>query len=362
MNIFKMGQMKRDDVIKPIIFSLITAGIILLTDYYVDSYASFRITYDKISQIAQEHNYYLGTEIPLSERKAKWARVNRMERKDCMVLGSSRIQMLTSINLAEGSFYNMCVSGGSSVNDYLAEIYILYSQEKLPDRLFMEISPPMFNAHSNEIRWKEWGDNSAYMRQLLKGNIPEEKQPGLGIQWKDIISPAYFQYNFQNLKAGKRVWIGVTDEFDNPLYTTVHKDGSYMYGKDYQCRYSEKEILQETETICRNRTLYGCGGYTEMDESLKETFEELIQFLLDHQVEISFYLPPYSSPMYDFICKDEEYRIITEVERYILAYAQQKKIEILGSYSPDGSGLEMGDFYDPYHIRMEKIMDTLWRR
>lgn len=192
MDIFKIGQMKRVNVIKPIIFSLITAGIILSTDYYVDSYASIRITYDKIAQIAQEHNYYLGTEIPLSERKAKWARVNHMERKHCMALGSSRIQMLTGDKLAKDSFYNMCVSGGSSVNDYLAEIYILYSQEKLPDKLLMEISPPMFNAHSNENRWKEWGDNSAYMRQFLEGNMPEEKQSDLGIQWKDIISPAYF--------------------------------------------------------------------------------------------------------------------------------------------------------------------------
>lgn len=323
---------KRNNVIKPIIFSLIAAGIILSTDYYVDSYASLRVTYDKIAQIAQEHNYYLGTEIPLSERKAKWARVNRMERKHSMALGSSRIQMLTSDNLAEDSFYNMCVSGGSSVNDYLAEIYILYSQEKLPNKLLMEISPPMFNAHSNEIRWK------------------------------DLVSPSYFQYNFQNLKAGKRVWIGTTDEFDTPLYMTVHKDGSYMYGKDYQYRYSEDEILQETETICRNRTLYGCGGYTEIDENLQETFEELIQFLLDHQVEVSFYLPPYSRPMYDFICKDGEYQIITEVEAYILDYGKQKEIKILGSYDPDGSDLETEDFYDPYHIRIEKIMDTLWRR
>lgn len=353
---------KRNNVIKPIIFSLIAAGIILSTDYYVDSYASLRVTYDKIAQIAQEHNYYLGTEIPLSERKAKWAWVNRMERKHSMALGSSRIQMLTSDNLAEDSFYNMCVSGGSSVNDYLAEIYILYSQEKLPNKLLMEISPPMFNAHSNEIRWKEWGDNAVYMRQLLEGSIPEEKQPGLGIQWKDLVSPSYFQYNFQNLKAGKRVWIGTTDEFDTPLYMTVHKDGSYMYGKDYQYRYSEDEILQETETICRNRTLYGCGGYTEIDENLQETFEELIQFLLDHQVEVSFYLPPYSRPMYDFICKDGEYQIITEVEAYILDYGKQKEIKILGSYDPDGSDLETEDFYDPYHIRIEKIMDTLWRR
>lgn len=158
------------------------------------------------------------------------------------------------------------------------------------------------------------------------------------------------------------MWIGTTDEFDNPLYTTVHKDGSYMYGRGYQNRYSEEEILQETEEICRNRTLYGCGEYTEIDESLQETFEELIQFLLDHQVEISFYLPPYSRPMYDFICKDGEYQIITEVETYILDYGKQKEIEILGSYDPEGSGLEMEDFYDPYHIRMEKIMDTLWRR
>lgn len=348
--------------VRAVVFCFITGAIIFSINYYVDSYAAVRITYDKIANMSLESNYYVGTEIALSERKAKWAKINIMDRKQYIVMGSSRVEMLNAENMGKKSFYNMCVSGGSSVNDYLAEIYILYSQEKLPDKLLMEISPSIFNENSGETRWKEWEDNTWYMRQILCGEIPSEKQPSLGIQWKALFSLPYFQYNFQNLKENKRIWVENSDDWDNPLYMTVHMDGSYMYGRNYQNRYTEEQILQETENICNSRTIYCCGGYEEIDKDLKNTFEDLIQFLVSNDVEISFYLPPYSVPMYDFISNDDMYKVILEVEEYILDYAKKNEIEVLGSYDPSGSGLEIRELYDPYHVREEKIMDTLWRR
>lgn len=349
-------------VIKPVVFCLILLIVIFSIDYYVDSYAAIRVTYEKVANISSKYNYCVGTEIPLSERKPKWALINLMEKKDFIVMGSSRVEMLTSENMEEESFYNICVSGGSTVGDYLAETYILYSQNKLPERMLIEISPSIFNVNSGEARWREWDNNTVYMEQILEGGPPNVRQPSLGIQWKDLLSPSYFQYNVQNLMEGKRVWVESSDDYDNPIYLTVHSDGSYMYSREYQNKYTEEQILEQTENICNNRTVYLCSHFMEIDEDLKKTFEELVWFLVSHDVEISFYLPPYSEPMYNFISTDDMYEVILDVEEYILAFASENNLKVFGSYDPEESELQIKDLYDPYHVREEKIIDTLWER
>lgn len=349
-------------LIRPVIFCMIILVIVFLIDYYVDSYASVRITYQKIAQISQEHNYVIGNQIPLSERKPKWDRINIMERKEFLVIGSSRSAMFTSENMEEESFYNLSVSGGSTIDDYLAEIHILFSQDKLPDKLLMEISPATFNANIELIRWQEWGDNTLYMKQILEGKIPSGRQPDLGIQWKNLFSPSYFQYNFENLMEHKRAWIESSEDYDNPSYLTVHSDGSSMYGRDYQNKYTEDQIMEETKNICNSRTIYCCDDYREIDKELQNTFEEIIEFLMKNGVEVSLYLPPYSEEMYQFISHDDTYKVILEVEAYLISYASENGIRILGSYDPTRSALKTKDFYDAYHVREEKIIDTLWER
>lgn len=349
-------------ILRPFVFCIIIVVTILSVDYYVDSYAAIRVTYDKIGRVAQNNNYYVGTDIPLSERKAKWAYINIMERKDYIVMGSSRIEMFMSENMGEESFYNIFVSGGSSVRDYLAETYLLYSQAKLPDKILMEISPSIFNVNSGESRWVEWGDNAQYMQELLDGKKPNGKQPSLGIQWKDLFSPSYFQYNYNMQRAGKRVWFESNDYFDNAFYSTIHTDGSIAYSREYQSQYTEEQIIESTEDICNNRSVYCCGDFKELDNDLQDEFERLIQFLIMNGVEVSFYLPPYSPQLYEFISNDADYKIILNVEDYILDFASENSIKVFGSYDPEGSGLTVKDLYDPYHVRLEKIMDTLWER
>ncbi|MCI8550407.1 MAG: DUF1574 family protein [Lachnospiraceae bacterium] len=349
-------------IIKVFVFCAVAMIVILGVDYYVDSYASVRVTYDGIAQISENQNYYVGTDIALSERRPKWARINRMPRYQFLILGSSRMVLLTKEDMNQESFYNLAVSGGCSVNDYLAQIYILYLQNKLPDEILMEVSPLMFNANSGEARYLEWDNNTEYMKQVLAESVPEAKQAELGIQWKDLLSPSYFQYNFQNLLSHKRAWVKATDSCDNPLYTVVHKDGSYLYGHEYQYKYTEEDIIKETEKIYADHSLYGCENYSEINADLKKWFEELILFLQERGVKVSFYLPPYSGQMYEFIMREERYEMIPKTEEYIVEFAGERNIDVFGSYDPENSNLTMGDFYDPYHIKKEKIMDTLWRR
>lgn len=353
-----MGRLKRG-----ILFIVILIMPILIVDYYVDSYASFRVTYNKIGQISNKSNYCIVEDMPLSERKAKWAHVNLMDSVDYIVLGSSRSMILSSNDFDETSFYNMAVSGGCTVNDYMAEIYILYSQEKLPKRMLIEISPSIFNVNAGEIRWQEWGNNALYMENILNG----EKETSddsflLGIQFKDIISPSYFKYNIEYLKQKKRVEVFENKMNDHQNYSTCHIDGSFMYSREYQRRYSSEEKLKNTINSCKAGGIYRCSDYYELDLELISKFENLMNFIKSEGVEISFYLPPYSEEMYEYISSDEYYGCILSVEQYILDYSSREGHALYGSYDPSESGLQISDLYDVYHVKKSKIMDTMWIR
>lgn len=351
------------NLIKSVVFCGIALMIISFVDYYVDAYASVRITYTEIAEDLENGNVILGTDIPLSERKMKWACVNNMEKKDFVILGSSRSAMFTADRFTEESFYNMWQSGGATVNDYLAEVYLLYSQNKLPERMLIEISPSVFNINSGEQRWLEWEDNVSCMRMLLDEDTNAMSYgQTLGIGWTDLVSPSYFQYNFEELLKGNRVWIRKTQESENADYNVHWSDGSLMYSREFTKRYSAEQITDLTDEICEDKSIYCCSDYNELDVVYQENFEKLIAFLIERGVEVSFYLPPYSEPMYHCVITDEAYAMIPEVERYILQFADENQLKVYGSFDPEGSTLELSDFYDPYHIRREKIMDTLWLR
>lgn len=70
--------------------------------------------------------------------------------------------------------------------------------------MMIEVSPSLFNANSGETRWREWGNNFVYFEKLLNGKkVRSDDSYLLGIQVKDILSPAYFQYNLRQLWGEK---------------------------------------------------------------------------------------------------------------------------------------------------------------
>ncbi len=336
---------------------------ILAVDYYVDAYASFRLTYNKIAEIAMESNYCVGNDISLSERKAKWSIMNHMAAAEYMILGSSRSMLFSKENLALDSFFNMGVSGGSWVYDYLAEIYILYYNDKLPDYMLIELSPCIFNRYSGGGDGKEWGNSTEYMRRVMMGeNIHYDDSELLGVQVKDIISPAYFKYNWEQLIHHRRTYVEKNMFADNEQLETWHIDGSFSYSRMFQQKNDIETILREINSDCESKSIYGCSNFKGIDQSLCEEFCKLLDFLKDKGVKVSFYLPPYAEPMYDYICAEDDYAAILEVEKWALQYGAENGIQVYGSYDPTNSNLKLADFYDGYHIRDYKVRDTLWVR
>lgn len=336
----------------------------MFVDYYVDSYASLRITYKSIGKLSTVSNYSKGTDISLSERREKWGKLLYMKPAQYILLGSSRSMQISQSTLKKNSFYNLSVSGGCTIEDYLSEVYILESLNKIPNYLLLEVSPSMFNNYTRHHQYQDWGNSYEYMKDMITGGelIKKDESSLLGIQYKDLIAPSYFQYNFQQLLEGNRTYIIATDLYDNDLLPTQHVDGSYAYSREYQKMYDTDAIYESIEETCKNRNVFFCKNFESLDYEVVNEFELLISYLENKGINISFYLPPYSEYMYDYICNDDYYHSILEVEDYILAFSRDNSIQVYGSYNPTNSHLQLSDQYDAYHIKPEKIKDTMWVR
>ncbi len=93
-----------------------------------------------------------------------------------------------------------------------------------------------------------------------------------------------------------------------------------------------------------------------------EIFEAFISFLKSEKINIIFYLPPYNPYTYDILIEKDKYKIINEVEEYLIKLASKKDIKVLGSYNPHKYNLKNENFFDGMHSLdnvYEKIFQEL---
>jgi len=121
-----------------------------------------------------------------------------------------------------------------------------------------------------------------------------------------------------------------------------------------------EEVIAMTQQTMEEQVVYRLTDYREIDEESMEMLAALIDYLKDQGVEVILYLPPYSPMLYDYIESEPDFQIALEVEREMRKFASGKQIALYGSYDPAGSGLEMTDLYDVYHVKAEKGPDTFY--
>lgn len=346
-----------------IVFCALLVAVMGLTDWYVDSFYSVRLTYQDMAHIQLESGIAIAKEIDGSERKMKLACLEQIEPVEQMILGSSRSMSLTQEDFPQKTFFNMAVSGGQGINDYLAAVYWITYYQKLPSEMLIEVSPSMFNENLKDTQYLQWGDAADYMRSELAGrDAGKVKEVNLGIVWKDVFSPSYFRANAEQLRHKRRVYAepAMQDIYDT--YYIFQKDGSWTYSVQAYEQYTQEMIAEETARIATVHDIYQCGEFYSISDERKEEFAQLMEFLGERGVTVSFYLPPYSPQMYAHIEEDETCDVIREAENYVLQYAKEKNLKVYGSYNPAESHIEMTDFFDPYHLRKECVKQTLWER
>ena len=331
-------------------------------NWYVDSYALLRVTYDGIAaQMAAGKNVEGLEESDYNDRNLLAARLQGMEEApQVMVLGSSRVYTFDHTMFGTDSFYNAGLSE-ATVYDLLAVSGILFKQDKLPETVVIGVDAFLFNkSHDNE-KWKELESYANYMSLTMEGKLsPELAHPrkDTGRDWKKTLSLDYFRYNVTLLPEGKRFAVSYTEDWETDGYLK-HSDGSVSYQRELR-EVNPADVEEMTRQAMEEHVVYRMTDYEEIDKQHFQYFSWLIEDLQQAGVEVILYLPPYSPMMYNYIESEEAFRIALEVEEKVKNLAAEKGIALYGSYDPAGCGLEMTDLYDVYHVKTEKTADTYY--
>lgn len=335
--------------------------MIAAVNWYVDSYAYLRITYDKIGahMIDGAENVIGLEESGFDDRSLLLACLKRQkEPKEVIVIGSSRVLNFDHTMFGTDSFYNAGLSE-STMYDLWAVTGILAQSGQLPETMIIGVDAFLFNTSHNNDRWMALEPYENYMETILDGkwneNMPVPEK-NTGINREKWLSLDYFRYNVTCLPKRKRFAVSYTPAWETAQYLK-HYDGSIAYQQELRDVNAE-DVIELTKQAMEEQVVYRMTDYREVDEESVQMLSKLIDYLQNQGVEVILYLPPYSPMMYDYIESEEQFRITLDVEERIQEMASKKQIALYGSYSPAGSGLEMTDLYDVYHVKTEKMPDT----
>lgn len=374
---------------KAVLFILPLLCMVAAVNWYVDSYAYLRITYDQIGeQMAVYGKNVAGLEeSDFNDRNLLLACLKQQkEPKEVIVAGSSRVMNFDHQMFGTDSFYNTGLSE-STFKDLLAVAGILELSGQLPEKMIIGVDAFLFNASHNNDRWMELEGYVDYMESRLKERIRTGRAADSGISENQGDSAAhtvqvgaegtetvelvntgrdhskwlsldYFRYNVTLLPEHRRFAVTYTQDWEAEQYLK-HYDGSIAYQRSLR-EVDGKDVEALTEQSIEEQVVYRMTDFKEIDEETMELFAVLIDHLQESGVEVMLYLPPYSPMMYNYIESAKQYQITFQIEERIRQLAADRHISLYGSYDPAGCGLEMTDLYDIYHVKTEKMMDTFY--
>lgn len=360
--------------------------MVAAVNWYVDSYAYLRVTYDQIGGQMAVHGMNVAglEESDFNDRKLLLACLKQQkEAKEVIVAGSSRVMNFDHAMFGTDSFYNTGLSE-STFKDLLAVAGILELNGQLPEKMVIGVDAFLFNASHNNDRWKDLEGYVDYMEGRLEESLSAGRAAGdarqvqreteesgtdrrrgnstpqinTGRNHSKWLSLDYFRYNVMLLPQYKRFTVTYTQDWETEQYLK-HYDGSISYQRSLR-EVDVKEVEALTGQSIEEQVVYRMTDFKEIDERSMELFAALIDYLQARGVEVMLYLPPYSPMMYNYIESAEQYQITFQIEERIRQLAADRHIALYGSYDPAGCGLEMTDLYDIYHVKTEKMMDTFY--
>lgn len=348
--------------LKAALFLLPLLLFIAITNYYVDSYALLRVTYDDIAAQMAAGRHVEGLEdSDYNDRNLLAARIKAMDgAPQVMVFGSSRVYTFDHTMFGTDSFYNAGLSE-ATIYDLLAAVGIADYEDKLPQTAVIGVDAFLFNnSHDNE-KWKELESYANYMSLTMNGKLSPElahPQKDTGRDFLKALSLDYFRYNVTLLPDRKRFAVSYTDDWVTEGYLK-HSDGSVSYQRELR-EVEAADVEEMTKRAMEEHVVYRMTDYIEIDEHHFQRLSWLIDYLQEAGVEVILYLPPYSPVMYNYIESEAAFQITLTVEERVKELALEKGIALYGSYDPAGCSLEMTDLYDVYHVKTEKTADTYY--
>jgi len=345
--------------------------IILLTPFFlffifinvsIDPSGLLRKSQEK--QIAKWLNegYGVINAINVDYRKIVKERIALLGTKpDIIVMGSSRAMIIDSSFFPNRHLLN-CSLPSANLEDIIANYQVLYEANKLPSKLILCPDLHYFNAYakSNFHLFHEF-DNAMQRMEIVQNTTLKD----FIIKWIDpryfqILSPGYFQESIRFFPA----WVVGKIPRPKPIehYETEEKvirpDGSIIYESSRRQR-TQQEIELKAERYAFKHP-EGLINYRQLDPLRKQIFEEFLKIVKKDGVEIEIILIPIHPRSYDILSKNKIYKIIIDVEKYMVEVFNSLDIPVYGSFDATKCGCNSIDFYDAVHAKPEAIKRILF--
>lgn len=333
---------------------LISAGIIFFVaifNLYMDPANLFHLTNRKTDEekiaelLLDKQNIEIFSNI--DDRLIQKYYFNHLrEKKDILVLGSSRVLQIRHEFFPKGSFFNCGVSNGS-LEDIIAIYQIIKEHDKLPNVMVIGVDPGMVSKNRGNA-WESLAEEYYRAMNDMKLETPDYYS-GLKLKKAQaLISMSYLKESIKMIKNNRIEYFKVT-ETDKSVNMIRKKDGSRsMDEKTRKKAYSdvETEILE----LLSEKDKFSF----DINDKQILIFESFIKEIKEKNITIVFFLHPFHSYFY------QSYIGMDEVENYLLKYAEKNDIVVIGSYDPKKAGVMDTDFYDFLHLQKEGI-DTMFR-
>lgn len=333
---------------------LVILPVVLLiptVNYYIDPAHVYSYEeYEKgIVSALQSHKYVTNVDANHNERYFKKVLIDSSKTGDIdfLVLGSSRIMLISNDMLEGYNILNLGVSG-ATYEDITALCYYCIKTCGFPRKVLIGIDPQHFNENIGDMRWteltKEYND---YKRDVLKDSTilrTEDKKKS------NLFSPSYFQSSIIYLRKKSfrfegQIPIQAVDSVDG--INAICRDGSILYGREYTDR-SLELIDQEALSI-----EYGqWESFNDLSQNEIVRWQRFVEYLQSNGIQIYFQEAAFHPVTYQRFLNEPKYKGMVLAMDYVNELANMYDIPILGAYNPTKYGLNNSDFYDGMHMKL----------
>ena len=295
------------------------------------------------------------------ERLVQRAYVNNLqERKDVIILGSSRSLHIRKELFPGMTFFNNGVSG-ASIEDYFA-IYELYEQRNLPPSIVvLGFDPWILNKYNGQSRWMSLKREYVSIASRL-GIEANDNTYRINLSNKliELFSFPYFKESLKRLfwdrkKDHEEYYSTLNDLGDD---AGILSDGSRVYSREAR-NVSPDEIRMSAIKYVSGDNIYSLFNFKCLDKKIMLSLEKFVEYLQSKNIEIILYLPPYHPYVFNFFSESKKYRKVLEAENYFRKLANDKGITIVGGYNPENSDCGPGDFFDGAHPKESCLNNAL---
>lgn len=280
----------------------------------------------------------------VDERRFMLERIRDMRNPiDTIVMGSSRLMLLGS-DSNWGSVVNLSVKS-ASVEDMVALIPEAVNRTSA-STVLIGIDPWLFNSNSGLRRWKSI--EPQYNQWLKQISSVEGSVAALSVDYDGYAGNVYKRaFDLINSSSAK------TSSIDIEARNKKRFDGVQIPNMETVGR-SANFILHNAN----GALMYANRDY-HFSPEVEHTFSNLVDYLLRQKVKVAFVMTPY----HHHVSKLAKERGLTEpfevTELKVRSIAKNKKVMLIGSFSPSRVGCNRHEFMDAAHPNdscMRKVM------